>query len=797
VIPHPVKSAATNSKGRKAPSPVPGISRKRLWLFRILAVTLPALLLLAGLEGALRLAGCGYPTTFFLREQIAGQDYYVPNDKFGFRFFPPTIARTPFALRMPVKKPANTYRIFLFGESAAQGDPDPTFGVGRYLQILLRERFPETDFQVVCVAMTAINSHAILPIARECARLDGDLWVIYMGNNEMVGPYGAGTIFGPKAPPLWLARASLALKNTRTGQLLDRTMQKMRGKTSGQKTWSGLNMFKEQQLRWNDPGRLRACKNFAGNLEDILRAGHRAGVPMVLSTVAVNLKDCPPFGSLHRRDLKDDQKAAWEQQFNAGVEAQKAGELLRALASFTKAVEIDPEFAELHFRIAQCELGMTNLAAARRECQLARDYDALGFRADAPINQIIADAAKQHARDRVILLDAAEALATNASGGITGEELFYEHVHLNFDGNYTLAKLFASQITRELPSGITGHAKESWAPQESCDHALAVSLWDRQRVWQANFSRVSEPPFTSQIDDAARARRYMARLEQFRAQMNTAAQEQTRVLYREALRAAPDDVPLHGNFAQVLGELGDFAAAVKEQQRVCELLPHSAAAFHKAGVLLVRQNETAAASDQFRHALTLRPDYVPSLNELGTILANEQKTSEAEECFRKAIELNPGYVETYISLGFTKQSAGNMPDALAHYESAAKLQPEGPAAYFSKAVALANQGQSADATKLFQAAVWMNPSFWQARYLLGVEFTRGNHVQEAEAQFAEVVRLRPDLAKAHMNLGVALAKERKFDQALIEFKTTLKLNPTNDAARKNIEQIESLQRLPH
>src|SRR5437879_9358127 len=198
---------------------------------------------------------------------MGDQDYYVPNDRFGFRFFPPTIARTPFALRMPAKKPAKTFRIFLFGESAAQGDPDPTFGVGRYMQVLLRERFPGTDFEVVCVAMTAINSHAILPIARECARLDGDLWVVYMGNNEMVGPYGAATVFGPKAPPLPLVRASVGLKSLKLGQLVERMLRKFHKEPASQKIWSGLNMFKENQLYYQDSGRLRAQRNFAGNLE--------------------------------------------------------------------------------------------------------------------------------------------------------------------------------------------------------------------------------------------------------------------------------------------------------------------------------------------------------------------------------------------------------------------------------------------------------------------------------------------------------------------------------------------------
>src|SRR5260370_42588101 len=159
----------------------------------------------------------------------------------------------PVSLRMAAKKPANTYRILVFGESAAMGDPDPTFGAWRYLQVLLRERFPGTDFEVVCVAMTAINSHVILPIARECARRDGDLWIIYMGNNEMVGPFGPGTVFGARTPRINLIRTELALKRTKIAQLLDGLMQRWGCHSSTPKTWSGLNMFKDHQHLYNDP----------------------------------------------------------------------------------------------------------------------------------------------------------------------------------------------------------------------------------------------------------------------------------------------------------------------------------------------------------------------------------------------------------------------------------------------------------------------------------------------------------------------------------------------------------------
>src|SRR5258706_15909552 len=124
------------------------ISKQRLWVFRLSAATLIPLILFGVLEGALRLANYGYDNIFFVPARIGNQGFFVTNDRFGFRFFPPANARPPFAVRLAAVKRADAYRIFLFGESAAQGDPDPTFGVGRYLEVLLRERYPGVEFEV-------------------------------------------------------------------------------------------------------------------------------------------------------------------------------------------------------------------------------------------------------------------------------------------------------------------------------------------------------------------------------------------------------------------------------------------------------------------------------------------------------------------------------------------------------------------------------------------------------------------------------------------------------------------------
>ena len=773
-----------------AEKPAFKISRRRLWLFRIFAPLAILLLVAGGLELGLRLFGYGYPTSFFLKTKIASKDYYVSNDRFGYRFFPPALARTPVPLRMEVKKPANTYRIFVFGESAAMGDPDPTFGAWRYLQVLLRERFPGTDFEVVCVAMTAINSHVILPIARECAQRDGDLWIIYMGNNEMVGPFGGGTVFGSDVAGTHLIRASLAVKSTRSGQLLDSLAQRW-GHSSTPKTWSGLNMFKEHQLRCDDPNRLRACENFKQNLNDILRAGQNAGVPIILSTVGSNLKDCAPFGSLHSAGLNDVQRSQWEGLYREGTNFESSGDFTNALKKYEQAAAIDPQYAELHFRSGRCELALTNFGRALSDFELARDDDTLAFRADSRINRIIEDAAEEKAIHGVYFLDAFKMLAQSSPANIPGNELFYEHVHLNFDGNYLLGRAFAEQVLKRLPRSIVSQGKNEWASGELCDRRLAVSPWDRFRVWQENYSRVSEPPFTDQLNDVPRARFYMAKLQELNSQMTEQTRAQSRAMYEEALARSPDDYCLRENFAQFLDQTGYLAEAPAEEQKVSELLPQNPMTPCIIGRLLVRLGDTEGAEKSFLRALAIRKNYVLALNEMGVIRANQQKAAEAAKYFARALRMDPGSVDADQNWGFMEQMRGNWNEAMNHYRAAANRQPNGPADYFYHAVSSVAAQQRNDAFEYFNAAVHMNPNFWQARYLFGNELAADGRIEEAQAQFSGVVHIRPDFAPGHLNNGLALAKSGKPEEALAEFQITLRLDPSNQAAKQSLEAVQA------
>ena len=547
--------------------------RRRLLYILIAAVILP-LALIGAAELGLRLSGYGYSTHFFRPLRIGGQEYLVDNDKFGWRFFPPEISRSPTPMRLLAHKPPGTYRIFVLGESAALGDPEPAFGMARYLQALLNERYPQTRFEVVPAAMTAINSHAVLPIARECAAHEGDLWIVYMGNNEMIGPFGAITVFGSQAPPLWYVRLSLAIQRTRLGQLLASAGRRLTVGAGGHgPSWGGMQMFLKNQIAPGDPRKARVYRAFQRNLEDILRAGRSAGVPMILSTVAVNLKDCAPFASLgmnpHPHPLPEGEGAR-----GAALAAQARGDWLGASTNFERASLLDPGFAELHFRWAQCLLELTNNAAARAQFESARDDDALPFRADSALDALIRQTALRLAGPDLVLCDAVGLMASNSPVGITGQESFYEHVHLTFDGNYRLALAFARQVASFLPGEIVRQASPDWASQQTCEQDLGLTDWNRRDVYENMRRRFLQPPFSAQPDHTERARAWELRVEQIQRQLNATNAEAARQIYQTAIARRPEDFRLHANFAAFLEATRDLPGAVAEWEKVEALLPH-------------------------------------------------------------------------------------------------------------------------------------------------------------------------------------------------------------------------------
>ena len=174
-LPAEKKIISPISRSEKKQKDVKKVAQKpitgwRLWLFRIIALTVIPVLLFLLLELGLRIVGYGFPSAATIKYEVNGGVSYCNNVKFGWRFFPRNIAREFDPFIFPADKPEDTYRVFVFGASAAQGVPDGAFSFGRVLRAMLQDAYPGINFEVITIAMAAINSHVVLDITGDCAR---------------------------------------------------------------------------------------------------------------------------------------------------------------------------------------------------------------------------------------------------------------------------------------------------------------------------------------------------------------------------------------------------------------------------------------------------------------------------------------------------------------------------------------------------------------------------------------------------------------------------------------------------
>ncbi len=729
--------------------------RHRRWWFRLAAFLVVPAIFFVTLEFGLRLCGTGYPSEFFV--PLAGRPgFVVDNYRFAWRFFPKPLARAPQPILVAKAKPRGTKRVLVLGASAAMGDPEPAFGLSRLLQVLLDSRFPNHDFEVINTAVTAINSHVVLPIARECQQLAADAWVVYLGNNEVHGPFGPGTVFGGQNAPLWLVRGGLAVRQTKIGQLIS-ALPGSWTDSSGPKSWGGMEMFLEHQIRHDDPALQRVYANYRRNLTDILRTAASAEIPVVVSTVVTNLKDLPPFASLHHGKLNTADHQRWEKYFVAGCQAQSRGDLPAALRAFDQAAKIDAEYAELEYRQGQCHLALGNTEKASEKFRLARDHDALRFRADSMINGIIRSVASE-AGEAVVLVDACEKLASEIPDGIVGDELLHEHVHLNFTGNYRLAKLLASEVSRQLDLRAEDEAEgwRDWPSEARCAELLGLTPYHRLLLIREMHGRLRLPPFNRQLDHDLRLDKLKATAADLSASLSPDIAQQAIDQYQQLIEDRTDDWVLLEQFSVLLDVTGKLDEAIEQQRQVTRQLVHHPDGFVRFGVLLNRAKKWKEAEKVLRQALALRPDFARAANSLGICLSHQGRYDESYEQFRRAVELQPTFAEAFFNWGLV----------------------------------LDNQGDDGAAMERYKAAIAADKDYFPAHDRLGKNFVTAGNPQAALPHYLTVVRLKPNDSVAHLNLGLLYLKIGEHDaEALEQFQRTVELDPDNLHARQALDYL--------
>ena len=367
-------------------------SKKSPRWFYLVLILMPVFLVLL-LELGLRVFNYG---RIYDQWISAGEGRLALNPEIAFRYFYNT-ERVPSANYNyfdEIKK-ENSYRVFVMGESSAAGFPySPNGAFSRYIRKRLELVYPEKNIEVVNIAMSAINSYALRDMMTGVLEKQPDLIIIYAGHNEYYGALGVGSVETLGDTRL-IVNTVIWLNRFKTFELLRDVIKSVSGLFSEPVKQDGTlmaRMSQRQLIPIDSEKYFAGLDQYEGNLRDILEMSKSKNVPVILGRLFSNLKDQKPFESY------DDGK--------------------------------NPTADEL-FSLAGVELSNGRTNTADSLFKLAKDLDALRWRAPEKINEII-EALGEEFNYPVVKLDS----VFNAESiyGVVGDDLITDHLHPNLRG---------------------------------------------------------------------------------------------------------------------------------------------------------------------------------------------------------------------------------------------------------------------------------------------------------------------------------------------------------------------------
>lgn len=761
----------------------------RAWPYQIaLAVSIPVALFLA-LELGLRAAGYGRPATFLVPDDRPG--FLRTNPDFARLFLPGSFDLRPLNFRVSAHKAPGTVRIVLLGESAAQGVPVPSFAFAPQIRAQLRARYPGREFEVINTGIVAINSHVVYQIARELAQYEPDLFVVYVGNNEVVGPYGPGCAYLSQMPPLWVIRASVFVRSTRTGQLIGAIAARLAPRGRRPAEWGGMSMFIDSAVTGDDPRLATVLRNYEENLRGIVRAASGAGAKTILCTVVANLKDCPPFLSRHRPGLSDAQRRSWRAAFDEGCLAWRLGENERARVRLTEALRIDPQYADTHFMLGSLDLRAGDTEAARRHLVDALHWDALRFRPDPSVNEIVRKVARE-SRDGVRLLDAAVALGADpySSAPPSGREILFEHVHFDWPGSFQLGRMVAQSAAEALFGARPSNA--GWLDSAACAQALAYTRHERLPMLLRIDVLTRKPPFTNQltyVEDEARMAREIGAAAQDARKPETISQAGE--VATAAILRDPNNPALAGILEGIDLDTGDASGALTFARRAEVLLPRDYALSADEASILIRLGRSADAERVLMEAVRSGGD----LDLLAPVLANfwtwSKRFDEGRQFFDRAIAGHPGSRVLRLYRGGLMRSSGDLAGAEREFRGVLAGDPTNEDALEALVGLLVQVGREADAENVSLAEGDFQPGN-EANNLRAAKICEARGDEARSARFLEAAERSGAVnATFELTLALKLYRARRMGEMMTHLAEarSLSLNEGNPSVTRSIERL--------
>jgi predicted TPR repeat methyltransferase len=200
-------------------------------------------------------------------------------------------------------------------------------------------------------------------------------------------------------------------------------------------------------------------------------------------------------------------------------------------------------------------------------------------------------------------------------------------------------------------------------------------------------------------------------------------------------------------------------------------------------VLLLKNDQLAAAGVLFDRVLETAPDHPRALHYAGLLACQEGRIDQAIALVEQSLALEPDRADYYSNFGIVLQSAGRLEAAIDAYRHATTLDPRHANAFGNLGVVLRASGMPAEAEAAYRTAIEIEPGHIDAYTNLGILLNGAGRTEEAAACYCKVITLRPKHREARRLLALAHCVLGDVAEAIAIFERWLEEEPDDPIAR--------------
>ncbi|MGE5293186.1 MAG: tetratricopeptide repeat protein, partial [Solirubrobacterales bacterium] len=416
---------------------------------------------------------------------------------------------------------------------------------------------------------------------------------------------------------------------------------------------------------------------------------------------------------------------------------------------------------------------------ARRAFAEARDRDVLRFRADSSILRMIRETAQAWSAKGVRLLDLDADLGSvgwvlNPRGedasfvqrrGLRTHptELFVDHVHLSFYGNFLAARAAMEQIREMLPKA--GLAEPKASEEELLDLCRKRLLYDgreQYRLAMEMYRRKTIPPFSEQLDhdaELAGLRDEIIRLRRAMGSIDLAA-------IQDAVQHRPLDTYLIVRQGQALVECGRPRDAIDVYRKALDTKPYDI----RIRVALAQVLTQGGVRGEAVKTLTSKetPDhysYKDALLLLGARCAETGNLMEATAVYDELAKIDGKNLDVLVNQAAAASQRNDLSAMKQHLDKALKLAPDSVLAVTNMGNYYAKQKMPVEARNWFSRAAELDPHSPFAHIGIGIQSVRLKEWDKAVEHLTQAANLKPDFVEAYLLLAAINDQAGRKDEA--------------------------------